>query len=223
MSMTRSPKQPKTSNHQPGNQREDSQKPGPSKPRRTSIDKYKQPAIIVVIIAAIITALATIIAAYRPGVNNQTEPTPTSQPRSTVATSTTPASLPPSVTITTPKQGSDQPQNITVQGKASNIPSSKVLWLLVQVQGVDGYFPQANDTTNPSPISFSDGTWSVPATIGTSADKGKTFTLITVLVDQNSDAENEIVAYFQQPGSSYVGIQLPPGAEVMGQVSVVRT
>lgn len=133
-------------------------------------------------------------------------------------------SVPPSVTITYPAEGNNVPQNITAQGTASHIPAGKELWLLVRAPGINGFFPQANDATNPSPITVdpATGTWSVTATLGTSVDSGKTFVLFPALVDQNSKAENAILNYFKHSGPVYVGIQLLPGIQLMRQVSVVR-
>ncbi len=129
------------------------------------------------------------------------------------------------VTITSPASDDRIPNQITVQGTACNIPQDKGLWLLVTVEGIGGYFPQG-DTANPRPIVVrNDGTWSVAAYIGSSADTGRKFSLIPALVDQNDiEAKDAIQAYFMQSGPVYKGIEpLPGGIQLMPSISVIRT
>ncbi|MGZ3615773.1 MAG: hypothetical protein ACXWOL_02560 [Ktedonobacteraceae bacterium] len=133
--------------------------------------------------------------------------------------------VPTSVTITSPASDSKVSSQILIQGTACHIPQDKELWLLVTVEGVSGYFPQGN-AANPHPIMVrSDGTWSVTAYLGGSADIGKKFVLIPALVDQNDkEAKDAIQTYFQQTGPAYVPIDpLPSGIQLMSQVSVVRS
>jgi hypothetical protein len=130
-----------------------------------------------------------------------------------------------SVTITSPASDDRASNQITVQGTACNIPPDKGLWLLVTVEGIGGYFPQG-DAANPRPIVVrNDGTWSVAAYIGSSADTGRKFTLIPALVDQNDiEAKDAIQAYFTQPGPVYKGIEpLPGGIQLMPSISVIHT
>lgn len=125
-----------------------------------------------------------------------------------------------SVTITSPEPNSRVPNQVTVQGTACHISQDKELWLLVQVNGVRGYFPQ------PGPIVVSsDGTWSVPANIGSDTDSGRGFTLIPALVDQNDKAAKDAIqTFFMQPGPVYVPIEpLPSGIQLLpSQVHVIR-
>lgn len=127
---------------------------------------------------------------------------------------------PTSITITSPASNSRVSNQITVQGTACHIPQDNELWLLVQVNGVRGYFPQ------PGPIVVSsDGTWSAPANIGSDADSGRGFTLNTALVDQNDTAAKDAIQkYLNQPGPVYMPLDpLPSGIRLMSQVPVVRT
>lgn len=166
---------------------------------------WRTPAIV----AALVSAGVVIAAAIIPLV--WLRPIPTPVLASTISLMLAP--LPsPSVTITYPTEGNEVPEFITVQGTASNIPAGKELWLFVTVQkpGVIGYFPQANDPTNPSPITVEgNGTWSVAAYIGTDYNTGIWFTLIPALIDQyDTIAHDAIQAYFLQPPgpSGYIGI-----------------
>ncbi len=105
----------------------------------------------------------------------------------------------------------------TTQGTAVNIPNDKELWVLILVNGVQGYYPQ------PGPVKVgNDGTWSVGVTVGTNRDPGRTFVLYAALVDKNSRAA--IDKYFTQtPNPGYVGIYpLPQGIKLISAVNVIR-
>ena len=156
---------------------------------------WRTPAIV----AALVSAGVVIAAAIIPLV--WLRPIPTPVLASTISLMLAPLP-PPSVTITDPTEGNMVAEFITVQGTASNIPAGKELWLFVTVKvpGVNGYFPQANDAKNPSPITVEGGgTWSVAAHIGSDNDTGIGFTLIPALIDQyDTTAHDAIRAYFLQ-------------------------
>lgn len=137
--------------------------------------------------------------------------------RTTTSTSTFPK-----VVITSPTQGTKLGEFITVRGTAANIPAGKELWLFVQEDGVEGYYPQ-----NMTPIMvFGDRTWSVGIHIGQPSDPiatGKTFQLFPALIDHNdSEAHSVIQTFFNQTGAYNPIFPLPSGIELLNPVQVVR-
>ena len=184
----------------------------PSKRKRC----WRTPAIV----AALIDAVVVIAAAIVPLV--WLRPIATPVLASTISPMLAP--LPsPSVTITSPRDGSQVSTSAIVQGTASNIPQDEELWLFIVPDGVTAYFPQ------PGPIKvLSGGKWSEFAFIGSPSDpSGTGYMLILALVGKNDTTAQEATrAYFLQPSGTnpYIGIDPMKltGIQVMTQVRVVR-
>jgi hypothetical protein len=129
-----------------------------------------------------------------------------------------PPFTPTSVHITSPVDGSNVSQMVTVQGTTCHIPEEEEVWLLVLPEGVTAYYPQAGPV-----VITSGGDWSVSGYIGidSPADSGRSFTLIAAIAD--SQGSTAIHSYFSQSGPDYTGLDpLPQGIQLMSQIRVIR-
>jgi hypothetical protein len=130
----------------------------------------------------------------------------------------TPPPPPPKVAITFPTEGSTVGISRIAQGTASNIPQGENLWLLVNVSGINGYYPQ----DGPIPV-LSDGTWTASVSIGGPNDARRAFVLLAALADPQGEAILEQYIKMGHASGSFLTIPLPKGVQVITQIHVTRT
>lgn len=143
--------------------------------------------------------------------------TPTPPPTPTPTPTPTATPTPPKVEITFPTEGSKVGISIIAQGTASNIPQGENLWLLVNVSGINGYYPQDGPITV-----LSDGTWNASVAIGGPNDAGRPFVLLAALADQEGEATLEQYIKLGHASHLFPAIPLPKGVQVISLVHVVR-
>lgn len=125
------------------------------------------------------------------------------------------------VKITDPSDGSTVGQNIYVSGTSKEIPSGQNLSVMVYPLNVNLYYPQS------APIYIEpNGNWTTPVGVGSDGDRpGSRFKIFVILADEN--AQKEINGYLSDCAICNgpvccPGMQLPDGANVSANITVIR-
>lgn len=118
------------------------------------------------------------------------------------------------IEITYPKNGSKVTIEQDILGESKNIPSNKMIWIIIYSYSAEKFFP------NHRPVKMDkNGNWSSHVTIGSSADFGKKFDILAFLIDDST--RNELMAEFNSPEFSGL-LKLPTKAILHHRISVTR-
>jgi hypothetical protein len=145
-------------------------------------------------------------------------PSPTPPPTATPIVRPTVSSCSgqsPSGAIASPTSNSQVSIQETATGTASCIPSNKHLWLLVQVDGVVGYYPQS-----PDPLPVSGKKWSGSVVFGVAGDTGRSFTLSIVAMD--ASGQSAVQSYYASAPNYNPIYPMPSGTVILNQIMVTR-
>jgi len=86
------------------------------------------------------------------------------------------------VTITGPKMTDTVAASVVAEGTAK-LPQDAYLWILAHVNGLGVWWPQGG-----GPATVRDARWNVSVVLGTSADSGRDFEIIAIVVDRQTHA-----------------------------------
>ena len=113
-----------------------------------------------------------------------------------------------------PNDGSHVSINEIVKGKSNNVPSNKMIWIIIYSYSSGKYFP----SHIPAHID-NNGNWSSSVIIGSSADIGKRFHVSAYLIDES--IRNKLEVEFNR--LDFAGLEkLPSSIQLYHRISVIR-